>query len=365
MTTCARGGATRQISNPISRNGVGIAVELLPGPFVNKIERVQAALRCEAVDRPPYSFWTHLPGIDLEPERLAQESAAFAARYDLDFVKSMPNGLYAVEDWGCVCDYGDIERGGVARVVDPAVKSPMDWTRLERLDVTRNAYGRELQHLSQLVQRAGSGVPVLATAFSPLTVANKLSNGLSVEHAKHNPRAFHDGLEIVTEVTGAFVVAAIERGCAGVFFATQDATRSAWSEDDYREFGERYDARVLHAAASAGGWFNVVHMHGDAILFDVLKDYAVSALNWHIGETPPAIAQYRNNGGTKPIVGGLQRGHITQRDRSGIEADIARATEETAGRGLLLAPACVIRHPVDDATLRWTAERIKALAGAA
>jgi hypothetical protein len=34
---------------------------------------------------------------------------------------------------------------------------------------------------------------------------------------------------------------------------------------------------------------------------------------------------------------------------------------ETQGHGLLLAPACVIRHPVDDATLRWTAGRIKAL----
>ena len=60
---------------------------------MNKRERVAAALRCETVDRPPYGFWTHLPGIDLDPQRLARETAAFASRYDLDFVKSMPNGL--------------------------------------------------------------------------------------------------------------------------------------------------------------------------------------------------------------------------------------------------------------------------------
>jgi uroporphyrinogen decarboxylase len=92
----------------------------------------------------------------------------------------------------------------------------------------------------------------------------------------------------------------------------------------------------------------------------MLKDYDVAALNWHIGETPPSIADYRAGGGTKPILGGLQRGHITRKDRAGIQRDIDRSVAE-AGRGLLLAPACVIRHPVDEATLRWTAEQIKKL----
>jgi uroporphyrinogen decarboxylase len=93
-----------------------------------------------------------------------------------------------------------------------------------------------------------------------------------------------------------------------------------------------------------------------------VKEYDVPALNWHIGETPPTIADYRGSGGTKAILGGLQRGHITRGNREGIAQDIERAVAESGGRGLLLAPACVIRHPVDDATLKWTADRIKALA---
>jgi uroporphyrinogen decarboxylase len=329
---------------------------------MTRIERVRAALRCAETDRPPYGFWTHLPGIDLDPQRLATESAAFARRYDMDFLKSMPNGLYCVEDWGCICDYGDIERGGVARVVTAAVNSEADWYGLGQLDVSRGAFGRELEHLTRLVESVGPDVPVLATAFSPLTIAGKLSNGLSREHLRKDPQAVRHGLEIITQVTSAFVRAALDRGCAGVFFAMQEATHSAFREADYRLFGEPYDRLVLREAAAARGWFNVVHMHGEDILFDVVKDYEVSALNWHIGETPPAIAEYRTAGGTKPVLGGLRRGHITRRDRDGIEADIASATAETHGRGLLLAPACVIRHPVDDATLLWTAERIKALA---
>jgi len=327
---------------------------------VEKIDRVKAALGGVAVDRPPYGFWTHLPGIDLDPMRLAEATAVFCARYDLDFVKAMSNGLYCVEDWGCICDYSDIERGGVAKVVRPAVSSGGDWDKLEHLDVTRGAFGRELQHLESLARRIGTGIPVLATVFSPLTIAGKLSNGLARAHLAREPDAVIHGLDVITDVTCAFAREALDRGCAGIFLAVQEATRSAYDDAGYRRFGEPYDRRVLMAAQATGGWFNVVHMHGDDILFDVIKDYDVAALNWHIGETPPSIAQYRAAGGTRPIVGGLQRGHITRGDRNAIAADIDLAVAQS-GPGLLLAPACVIRHPVDPQTLLWTADRIKSL----
>lgn len=326
---------------------------------MTKLKRVRAALRGEAVDRPPYSFWTHMPGIDLDPHRLAGESAAFALRYDVDFVKSMPNGLYCVEDWGCVCDYSEVARGGVARVVKPAVSDEQDWDTLERLDITTGSYGRELQHLAELIERVGRDVPVLATIFSPLTIAGKLSNGASRAHLARDPERVRRGLERIAEVTCDFTRRTLEIGCAGVFLAVQEATRGAFDEAGYREFGEPYDRQVLAAAASAHGWFNAVHIHGEDILFDVLKDYDANALNWHIGETAPTIADYRKGGGDKPILGGLKRAHLTQRDRAAIRSDLHRGLAETGGRGWLVAPACVIRHPVDDETLAWTAAQIR------
>lgn len=329
---------------------------------MKKLDRVKAALRSDACDRPPYGFWTHLPGIDLDPRRLADETVAFSARYDLDFIKSMPNGLYCVEDWGCVCDYGEIERGGVAKVIQPAVASANDWARLDRVDVTRGSFGRELSHLARLVERAGRQVPVLATVFSPLTIAAKLSNGAHRSHLARDPEAVRLGLEAISAVTCAFVKEALARGCAGVFLAVQEATRDASDEAVYRTFGEPHDRRVLDAAHAAGGWFNVLHMHGENVMFELLKRYDVTALNWHVGETPPSIREYRQDGGTRPVVGGLQRGHITRRDRAAIRDDIDRVMTETGGRGILLAPACVIRHPVDEATLDWTAATIKELA---
>jgi uroporphyrinogen decarboxylase len=329
---------------------------------MRKLERVQAALRGDPVDRPPYGFWTHLPGIDLDPVRLADTTAAFAARYDLDFVKSMPNGLYCVEDWGCACDYSDIARGGVARVTRPAVTTAADWRTLRPVDVTQGSFGRELDHLARLVGLVGPDIPVLATVFSPLTIAAKLSNGAHRAHAAADPDAFCAGLEVLAQVTGDFARAAMARGCAGAFFATQDATPAAFDPAAYRRFGAHYDDPVLRAMRDAGGWFNVLHMHGEDILFDALRDYEITALNWHIGETAPSIGAYRAGGGAKPIVGGLVRNHLTQRDDAAVRADIERTIAETGGRGILIAPACVIRHPVDEGTLARAAALIRGCA---
>ncbi len=329
---------------------------------MKKIDRVRAALAGEKLGRPPYGFWTHLPGIDLDPERLATETAAFAARYDLDFVKSMSNGLYCVEDWGAKCDFSEIERGGVARVVLPAVCAVGDWAKLGDVDVEAGAFGRELRHFGQLVRLVGPHVPVLATVFSPLTVASKLSHGLHRDHLVGAPQDMARGLDIITRVTCRFARAAIARGCSGIFFAIQDASYNVLDEASYRKFGEPCDRQVLAAARAAGGWFNVVHMHGEEVMFDLLREYDADALNWHIGETPPAICDYRAASGTRAIVGGLQRGHITRRDLAAIRGDVERSMSESGGRGILLAPACVIRHPVDDATLRQTADMIKGLA---
>jgi uroporphyrinogen decarboxylase len=327
---------------------------------MEKLERVKAALRSEAVDRPPYSFWTHLPGIDLDPLKLADETAAFQRRYDLDFVKAMSNGLYCVEDWGAVCDYSEIEHGGVARVVQPAVDAVDDWSALAHLDPTRGAFGRELEHLERLVRQVGPRVPVLATVFSPLTIAAKLSNGASRRHLEHHADAVLRALQVITDVSCAFTREALARGCAGIFLALQDATRELFDEASYLRFGEPFDRAVLEAARAAGGWFNAVHLHGEHVLFDLVARYEVDALNWHIGETPPSIEAYRRSGGARPVLGGLKRAHITRCERDGIREDIDRALAQTGGRGLLLAPACVIRHPVDHDTLLWTAQTIKA-----
>ena len=71
---------------------------------MTKKERIQAAIRGEKPDKMPYSFWTHMPGTDLDPEAIAQKTYEFYKKYDFDFIKTMNNGMYPIEDLGCTVD---------------------------------------------------------------------------------------------------------------------------------------------------------------------------------------------------------------------------------------------------------------------
>lgn len=326
---------------------------------MNKLDRVQAALNGEAVDRPPYAFWTHFPGIDLDPDALARETIAFACELDLDFVKTMPNGQFCTEDWGAVSDFSEVAKGGVAKVVKAAVNAPEDWPAIRRLDARQGAFGRELKQIAKVCTELGPDVPVLATVFSPLTIAQKLAGTAYRSHLQTHPALVQAALSAISATMAAFIREALNVGCAGVFFATQESSTKCVSTETYLEFGKPYDLEVLDAAS--GGWFNVIHMHGDDVMFDVLKNYPVTALNWHIGETPPLLADYAATSGRKPVVGGLRRMALTDGDMNMTRADIADAMTATGGRGLLLGPACVIRHPVDHAVLKAVIGEIRKL----
>lgn len=326
---------------------------------MNKHERVRAALRGEPVDRLPYAFWTHFPLTDLDPDELSAATIDFVRDLDLDFVKTMPNGQFCTEDWGAVSDFSEVARGGVAKVVKTAVSAPQDWLKIGVPDVTKGAFGRELLHLEKVCSALSGEHPILATAFSPLTIAQKLAGSVYREHLASHPEWVAQGLANIAATMADFVGAALDIGCCGIFFATQESSTRCVDEDTYRRFGVPHDQRVL--AAARKGWFNVIHMHGEDVMFDLLRDYPVTALNWHIGETEPRLADYAAVPGRKPVVGGLRRMALTEGDMAAVRADIADAVAATRGRGLLLGPACVIRHPVDRGVLKTVGEEIKAI----
>ena len=104
-------------------------------------------------------------------------------------------------------------------------------------------------------------------------------------HLRRYPGELHAGLEIITESTVRFVREVMDAGAAGIFLAVQHAQYGVFSEEEYRTFGMPHDARVLDA--TAGGWFNLLHLHGSDVMFDLLADYPVQVVNWHDLETPP------------------------------------------------------------------------------
>ena len=282
---------------------------------MTKKERIQAAIRGEKPDKMPYSFWTHMPGTDLDPEAISQKTYEFYKKYDFDFVKTMNNGMYAIEDFGCTVDYSEIVKGGVAKVVSTPISCAADWRKLTVCPCTQGSNARELRHLQLVLEKLkGEEVPVIFTAFTPITIADKISGGKLISYIEEgHGDDVKAALEVITETTAQLVAAAIDMGADGIFLASQMSSYDKCTDRQYLEYGKPYDLRVLEAAGK--GWMNTIHCHGDHIMFHILKDYPVQVFNWHAWESLPALDEaYALTG--KCLMGGLSRTDITQQNRA-------------------------------------------------
>lgn len=319
---------------------------------MNKKERIQAAVRGDKPDRMPYSLWTHLPGIDLDPVLLAEKTYEFYRTYDVDFIKTMNNGMYAIEDFGCEADYSDIETGGVAKLITTPVETAGDWARLEVCPIHKGSLARELFSLKLLLEKTKQEqVPVIFTVFSPITTADKLSRKKILQHIREgHGDLVKQALDVITETTRQVASEAIRLGADGIFFASQLSTYDSMTAEEYNEYGKPYDLRVLDAAK--GGWFNTLHAHGNNIMFEILRDYPVHVFNWHAWETMPAIDEaYALTG--KCLMGGLERMDITNGNRNRLQHQIYESYKLLGGRHQILTPGCVIRYPLDQGMLEY------------
>ena len=318
---------------------------------MNKKERIMAAIKGEKVDRIPYSLWSHMPGIDLDSDKIAETTYQFYKEHDLDFIKTMNNGMYSIEDFGCKIDYSDILTGGVAKVTSTPVNSPEDWKKIKAVSIEQGALKREQDYLEKLLKKLdGEPVPVIFTVFSPITTANKLCGGKIREYiAAGAGEDVHKALQEITKTTCALVERVIEMGADGVFLASQMSSYAVTEESFYAEYGVPYDVKVLNASK---GWCNALHAHGDDIMFNLLKDYPVQIFNWHAWQTLPTVEEAALYTG-KCLMGGIERMDITNHKKNALRHEIYETIKATNGRHLILTPGCVIRYPLDEEMMAY------------
>lgn len=322
---------------------------------MKKRERVYAALQGEPADRLPVSLWRHFYKQDRSPEGLAQATLDFSRRYDLDLIKVTPSGLYAIEDWGASIRHSD-DDDTPPRLKRPVVEEPEDWRQLAALSVQQGALGRELQSLGAI--QAGlaqdDAPPVLMTLFSPLTLAYKLVGEPIQDHIRDHTSDLHFALATIAETTARFGIAALSAGADGVFFATQLARPSILTADEYRDFGERYDLIVLEYL-SAQTDLIVLHLHGEDVFFDLIHSYPVTAVSWHDRETRPSLREAVTQT-HKAIVAGLDRDLLANGSAEEVAEQVRDAQQQTGGRRLILAPACVVPTETPEANLQAVVE---------
>lgn len=306
---------------------------------MDKRTRLETVLAGERPDRLPIAFWRHFPVDDQRADTLAAATLHFQQTWDFDFVKVSPSSNYCTFDWGVETRW-EGNQEGTRTYVRRRIQRPEDYETLEVLDVRKGMLGEQLRALELIGRALPPDTPFIATVFSPLTVIRYLRGNAYIADLRQHPDRVLHALDVVTRVYEDFVAAALETGAAGIFLAVQAASYHVLSEAEYRRFGEPFDRRIL--AAASRGWFNLLHAHGDAVMWDLLAAYPVQAINWHDRHTPPTLAEARARF-SGALVGGLRQWEtLLLGTPEQVRAEVLDARDQVDGRGLVIGAGCVI-----------------------
>jgi uroporphyrinogen decarboxylase len=312
---------------------------------MNKKERVEAALRGEAVDRVPVSLWGHDYAREWSAQGLAEAMIEEFTRYDWDYLKVNPRASYLVESWGAsYLPANDPLKPPVFK--GSPIRSSSDWKRLRPLEPDQKTLAEQLHALELINHAAGYEAYVAQTIFCPLGTARYLvgDDTTPVQYSIREDRsAMHRALRVITETLINFAIASLEYGASGIFYATNGwASSGMLTPDQYREFGEQYDLEFFDAIKSRSK-LTILHNCGSHIYFDQLASYPVDAISWDVTqEGNPDLREGKLRSG-KAVMGGINEKSTLRRGSPGqVQDEIGQTLELTGSTRLLLAPGCAI-----------------------
>ncbi|HEX2647778.1 MAG TPA: uroporphyrinogen decarboxylase family protein [Candidatus Dormibacteraeota bacterium] len=315
-------------------------------------DRVEAALALGVADRPPVGAWGHTYREEWSPDALAEVTVRRARHFGWDFVKFQPRASTFAEAFGSVYEPSG-HRMRAPLLVRQAVPDLDAWKSVAL--VNERALEDQVESIGIVARSLGPGVPVIQTVFSPLTVGGYLvgkSQSRVVRELRKHPEVVGPAMEKIADVLADFSRRSVEAGAAGIFYAISGyAGRGVMPEAVYRDVALRYDQAVLSAVPSAA-WFNVLHLCGSNLNFGLARDMPAQAVSWSIhNQGNPSLAEGQSVAG-RAVMGGLsQRSTLVYGPPEKIKSEVARAVEETGGRGLLIAPGCSIPPRVRDVNL--------------
>jgi len=316
---------------------------------MNKDERVLAAIQGKPLDRVPVSFWWHYPEIDNNPVLLAEAIVSDHHKYDLDFIKMMPSGMYGVEDWGCEVGDPDPEMG-FKKLLSGPIGDPDDWKKITTRSPYEGARARELRCLREVRRAVGPGVFILQTVFSPLTSAAKLAGkDVLLAHMRENAPALWPALETITDTEKEYMAACFEHGASGIFLATQFAGDGLLTQAGHEKWCAPYERSLLEVIRKRSS-FSIMHLHGQSIFFDRFRNYPVAAMSW---EDSSLSMKEGREGFPGVVVGGLDRaGWVFSWSSGEVKKETERILLQMGRSRFVLAPGCVMSLHIPRENLR-------------
>ncbi len=322
---------------------------------MTKTERIQALLAGKKLETPAINLWKHFPPYDENPDELIKKTIEFQDRFQWDFVKVTYQGLFSIQDWGSTIKWPERDSSwpdtcsGVGVVTDFGIKTAEDWTKLEVLPMDKGSMKDTIAAAKGICDHYKGNTPVVVTIFNPLTTAIKMSGEKMFVHMRRNPEQFKKGLDTILETTIKLVKEIVAAGADGIFFASQLGTYDKLSVAEYETFGRPYDLAVLEAAKDL--WFNIMHMHGNAPMVEIMSQYPVAAVNWHDQLVDVSLADMRKLT-DKLLIGGVEELKVLhEADDAALKAHLKAALDQVPDGKILLGPGCCVPLYVKESRL--------------
>ena len=315
----------------------------------------------DMADRPPVGAWGHTYREEWSPRELAAITVERARRFGWDFVKFQPRASCFAEAFGSEYRAAN-HRLRAPMLIKEAVPDFEAWSTLSL--VTRKALDDQVDSIGMVARELGRDVPVIQTVFSPLTVGGYLvgkSQSRIVRELRRQPEVVLPALEKVAAALIDFSRRSIETGAAGIFYAISGYDgKDVMPESVYRELVLPLDRKVVEAMPSSA-WFNVLHLCGSKLNFELSRELPVHAVSWSIhNQGNPSLGEGQKIAG-RAVMGGLgQRSTLIYGPTTRIEQEARHAIAETGGRGLLIAPGCSVPPRVREVNLSAMVEAVAA-----
>ena len=317
-------------------------------------ERIYKAINGKEVDRVPFVLWRHFPNADQTSQGLAKAIIEFQKKFEFDLIKVTPASGYFAEAFGAKFIQKKDKEGqqkGTRKCVFSPIKNPQDWQKLRTLNVNEGILGRELKTLRLIKKEIGKDVPIVQTVPNPLTLVKVLREKFWLNDLRKYPKNLEIGLSVITETITKFSLASLQNGADGIFFFTQVASYDILSEKEYKIFGMKYDYQILEKLRQKTDLL-ILHIHGQNIMFNLLKDYPVQIINWHDRKTWPTLSEAQKLFGGA-VLGGIDEWNVLLRKKPiDVKKQVKDAIKQTNGRRLIIGPGCVIPINTPEANIR-------------
>lgn len=303
---------------------------------MNRRQRFLAAVRGEALDRPPVTAWCNLVTDGLDGTENARRQLAWFEAGAWDICKAMN-------------DYRLAPPAGIEML-----HAPNDLLRFTRRALTARAFAEQLVCLRRMRDSLPDDVPLLDTLFEPffsLLFAVGFSQAAFIRAHRAEASIMLDAL---TETYIEYIAAVRKVPVDGVLYATNACillpSSRGINNEEFRAFHEPYDLRLL---AAMEGVVRIVHAHGNPLDITRILNYPCEVLSWS-DRLPgnPSIAAVRAMT-DKCLMGGIDETRLHERSLPEIRAEVADALAQSGGtRKLILSPGCNVNSGISTRHLR-------------